>query len=119
MAMMDPLDNLKAALGAMVWGAALSALPPRRRGAVKCLRIGHMLLREIAEGTLTLRAASLVPRSAKVVKILGRGELGIKLTVRAHRFSKSAQEKIEKAGGKAVLAKGEEPAEAEEEAPAE
>ncbi len=31
--------------------------------------------------------------------ILGRGELDIKLDVSAHRFSKSAQEAIEKAGG--------------------
>lgn len=33
------------------------------------------------------------------VKILGNGELDRKLTVRAHRFSKGAREKIEKAGG--------------------
>jgi large subunit ribosomal protein L15 len=34
-----------------------------------------------------------------LVKILGDGELGKKLTVKAHAFSKSAREKIEKAGG--------------------
>ena len=34
------------------------------------------------------------------VKILGDGELTTALTVRAHKFSKSAQEKITKAGGK-------------------
>ena len=34
------------------------------------------------------------------VKILGNGELKSALTVRAHKFSKSAQEKITKAGGK-------------------
>jgi large subunit ribosomal protein L15 len=34
------------------------------------------------------------------VKILGNGELKIALTVRAHAFSKSAQEKIAGAGGK-------------------
>ena len=34
------------------------------------------------------------------VKILGDGELTIALTVHAHKFSKSAQEKITKAGGK-------------------
>lgn len=37
------------------------------------------------------------------VKILGDGELGVALTVRAHRFSKSAIEKIEAAGGKAEV----------------
>ncbi|MFY0606315.1 MAG: 50S ribosomal protein L15 [Cyclobacteriaceae bacterium] len=34
-----------------------------------------------------------------VVKILGRGELTSKLNITAHKFSKSAQEIIEKAGG--------------------
>jgi large subunit ribosomal protein L15 len=34
------------------------------------------------------------------VKILGNGELKTALTVQAHKFSKSAQEKITKAGGK-------------------
>lgn len=37
------------------------------------------------------------------VKILGSGDLTKKLTVTAHAFSKSAAEKIEKAGGKAVV----------------
>jgi large subunit ribosomal protein L15 len=36
------------------------------------------------------------------LKILGEGELTKALTVSAHRFSKSAAEKIEKAGGKVV-----------------
>jgi large subunit ribosomal protein L15 len=35
------------------------------------------------------------------VKVLGEGDLGKKLTVKADRFSKSAKEKIEKAGGTA------------------
>jgi large subunit ribosomal protein L15 len=39
------------------------------------------------------------------VKILGDGELKVKLTVRAHAFSKSAQEKIAQAGGTAELLK--------------
>ena len=34
------------------------------------------------------------------VKILGNGELKTAITVHAHKFSKSAQEKITKAGGK-------------------
>ena len=37
------------------------------------------------------------------VKILGEGELTVALTVQAHKFSKSAQEKITKAGGKAEV----------------
>jgi large subunit ribosomal protein L15 len=36
----------------------------------------------------------------ELIKILGDGELTNALTVRAHRFSKSARERIEAAGGK-------------------
>ncbi|MFC2376083.1 MAG: uL15 family ribosomal protein, partial [Corynebacterium matruchotii] len=41
------------------------------------------------------------------VKVLGEGELSVKLNVTADKFSKSAQEKIEAAGGSvtAVTAK--------------
>ena len=35
----------------------------------------------------------------KPVKVLGKGELKVALTVEAHRFSKSARAKIEEAGG--------------------
>jgi large subunit ribosomal protein L15 len=48
---------------------------------------------------LTLVAAGLIKRQDELVKILGRGELETKLTVRAHAFSGSAREKIEAAGG--------------------
>jgi len=37
------------------------------------------------------------------VKVLGDGELGRAVSVTAHAFSKSAREKIEKAGGKAEV----------------
>ena len=37
-----------------------------------------------------------------VLKVLGNGEISKKLTVSAHRFSTSAREKIEKAGGTIV-----------------
>jgi large subunit ribosomal protein L15 len=46
-----------------------------------------------------LRASGLATRKGIPVKILGDGELSKKLTVSAHRFSKSAREKIESAGG--------------------
>jgi large subunit ribosomal protein L15 len=48
----------------------------------------------------TLREAGLATRKHPV-KILGKGELSKKLTVRAHAFSKTAREKIEAAGGTA------------------
>jgi len=46
-----------------------------------------------------LRANGLATRKGIPVKILGDGELSKKLTISAHRFSKSAREKIESAGG--------------------
>ena len=46
----------------------------------------------------TLRAVGLVHKHG-LVKVLGRGELDRKLTVRAHAFSKSAEEAITGAGG--------------------
>ena len=38
-----------------------------------------------------------------LIKVLGDGELKSAISVQAHKFSKSAQEKIAKAGGKAEL----------------
>jgi len=51
----------------------------------------------------TLKANGLLKRHNKPVKILGDGELTKALTIKAHAFSASAKEKIEKAGGKAEL----------------
>jgi large subunit ribosomal protein L15 len=44
--------------------------------------------------------AGLINKLADGVKVLGDGELQKKLNVRAHRFSKTAREKIEAKGGK-------------------
>jgi large subunit ribosomal protein L15 len=38
-------------------------------------------------------------RKRGLVKILGKGEVTKAITIRAHKFSKSAEEKIKKAGG--------------------
>jgi large subunit ribosomal protein L15 len=46
-----------------------------------------------------LRKAGVV-RTKHPIKVLGDGELSAALTIHAHKFSKSAQEKISKAGGK-------------------
>ncbi len=45
----------------------------------------------------------LLRKRNELLKILGNGEISVAVTVHAHKFSKTAQEKIEKAGGKAVL----------------
>lgn len=50
-----------------------------------------------------LRDRGLIKGQIDRIKILGSGELTKKITITAHSFSKSAQEKISKAGGKAVL----------------
>lgn len=46
-----------------------------------------------------LRTAGLVRKKAKLVKILGNGEIGRAVTVRAHAFSATARQKIEAGGG--------------------
>jgi len=59
-------------------------------------------LAALGETTITpdvLRKAGAI-KGKLPVKVLGDGELTMALTVSAHKFSKSAQEKITKAGGK-------------------
>jgi large subunit ribosomal protein L15 len=59
-------------------------------------------LAALGETTITpevLRKAGVI-KSKRPLKVLGDGELAIALTVHAHKFSKSAQKKITKAGGK-------------------
>ena len=50
-------------------------------------------------GVEKLKAAGVVRKKEEMVKILGDGEIGRAVTVRAHAFSRSAREKIEAAGG--------------------
>ena len=60
-------------------------------------------LAALGESTITpqvLAKAGMIKSANQIVKILGEGELSAALTVHAHKFSKSAQEKITKAGGK-------------------
>ena len=62
-------------------------------------------LEDGTEATLeVLRASGLVngPKGT-LIKILGTGDLGKKLTVHAHKFSGTAREKIEAAGGTCVV----------------
>ena len=50
-----------------------------------------------------LKSVGLVNKELDGVKVLGNGELTKKLTVKAHKFSDSAKEKIESKGGKAEV----------------
>jgi large subunit ribosomal protein L15 len=82
-----------------------------KRGFTNIFRTEYTVLNldriaEHAQEELTyekLVALKLVRKRDALVKVLGVGELTVAVTVHAHKFSKSAQEKIEKAGGKAIL----------------
>ena len=50
----------------------------------------------------SLREAGIVKSARKPVKILGGGELSVALTIEAERFSQSARQKIEAAGGTVI-----------------
>jgi len=50
-----------------------------------------------------LLEAGIIKKLSKPVKILGRGDVNVALTVKAHKVSASAKEKIEGAGGSVVL----------------
>lgn len=60
-------------------------------------------LNKFKEGTVvtptSLIEAGLVKKELAGVKVLGNGELTVKLTVKAHKFSKAAKAAIEKVGG--------------------
>jgi len=56
-----------------------------------------------------LREKNLAKGRYDVLKVLGNGELTKKLKISAHRFSNSAKEKIEKAGGEIVVLPGKAP----------
>jgi large subunit ribosomal protein L15 len=67
-------------------------------------RIAELDVKEI--GLDDYRKLGLASSKRALIKVLGSGELNKALTIHAHKFSKSAAEKIEKAGGKAVVAGG-------------
>lgn len=64
-------------------------------------------LAKFKEGTVVdtelLKAAGIIKKADNGVKVLGKGELNVNLTVKAAAFSATAKEKIEKAGGKAEV----------------
>ena len=61
---------------------------------------------ELKNGNLNpdmLFKEGVISKKNRPVKILGDGDFKQKLEISAHAFSKSAKEKIEKSGGKAIL----------------
>lgn len=51
----------------------------------------------------SLKSRNLAKGRFELLKVLARGELTKKLTIRAHRFSQAALDKIKQAGGEAVV----------------
>jgi large subunit ribosomal protein L15 len=82
-----------------------------KRGFTNIFRTEYTVLNldrlaSLDETELTLeafQAKGYLKTRGELLKILGNGELTTAITVHAHKFSKTAQEKIEKAGGKVVL----------------
>ena len=82
-----------------------------KRGFTNIFRTEYTVLNldrlaELGETELTIEAfvaKGFLRKRNELLKILGNGEINVALTVHAHKFSKAAQEKIEKAGGKIVL----------------
>lgn len=66
------------------------------------VNLEHLSLLEEKEiSPETLRARGFVKKNG-MIKVLGSGEIRKAVTVKAHRFSESAKQKIEKAGGQAI-----------------
>jgi large subunit ribosomal protein L15 len=83
---------------------------PHKRGFVNRNRVSYVAvnLDRLAEfegevSPQTLAQAGIIKKETVPVAVLGEGELDHALTVRAHRFSASAKEKIEAAGGVAEV----------------
>jgi large subunit ribosomal protein L15 len=57
----------------------------------------------------SLKAVGLCKRPCDALKVLGDGELKKKLKITAHKFSQTALDKIQKAGGEAVTIPGPKP----------
>jgi len=75
--------------------------------AVKYAAVNVSELNKFEDGAVVdaeaLKAAGIVKKTLDGIKILGNGEISKKLTVKAAKFSTSAKEKIEQAGGKAEV----------------
>ena len=65
-------------------------------------RLAELDVKEI--GLDDYQKLGLVSSKTSLIKVLGSGEVAKPITIHAHKFSKSAAEKIQKAGGKAVVA---------------
>ncbi len=82
-----------------------------KRGFTNIFRVEYTVLGldrivELGESELTLEtlvARGILKKRNGLVKVLANGDITTAVTVHAHKFSKAAAEKIEKAGGKAIV----------------
>ena len=86
-----------------------------KRGFTNIFRVEYQVLgldrvaeiaaaENVSEFTLDkIISLGLLRKKNGLIKVLNNGEIKTAVTVHAHKFSKSAQEAIEKAGGKAIL----------------
>ncbi|WHF51102.1 50S ribosomal protein L15 [Chryseobacterium gotjawalense] len=58
--------------------------------------------KNITEITQEVLVENGLAKKSEIVKIMGRGELKAGISISAHKFTKSAEEAIAKAGGKAI-----------------
>jgi large subunit ribosomal protein L15 len=78
----------------------LKGFKPPERKRFGSVNVGALARAEGSQiGPDELRAAGLIRKRDRLVKILGDGEVDRAVTVRAHAFSDSARAKIEAAGG--------------------
>jgi large subunit ribosomal protein L15 len=70
-------------------------------------RVAELVEQGTTEFTLeTIISLGLLRRKNGLIKVLNNGELTKAVTIHAHKFSKTAKEAIEKAGGKAIVIGG-------------
>jgi large subunit ribosomal protein L15 len=75
---------------------------PLQRVEYQVVNVGDLHRVEGNEASIqALKSAGLIRTARRPVKILGEGELSRSMKVEAHAFSRTAREKIEKAGGEA------------------
>ena len=76
-----------------------------RKITYKPVNIGSLGSFEVGSviGPEQLFLSGLTKKSSDPIVILGNGKIKVALSVSAHRFSKSAREKIEAAGGTAIV----------------
>ena len=70
---------------------------------VNLSRLAEFDFNEIEVTPQVLADVGLLKKASDPVVILGDGDMNMAITVKAHRFSKSAREKIEAAGGTAEI----------------